>query len=152
MFTTRYVVLFTVAALAAAGIGAGAQQRAGAGALPPAVTRAFAKAYPKATIDQWGAEQRDGQPVFEIESHEGKQNRDLLYTANGQLIEYEEAVTMAELPAAVRQAVRKAYPRATVQQAERVVRGDVTEYEVLVTGVNVKEVVLSAGGAILKAL
>ena len=152
MFKTRYFVFFTVAAFAATVIGAGAQQGSRSGALPPAVTAAFAKAYPKAAIDQWGAEQRDGQPVFEIESHEGTQKRDLLYTANGQLIEYEEAVTIAELPAAVRQAVSKAYPRATLQKAERVVRGDVIEYEVLIKGATIKEVVLSAGGAILKAL
>ncbi len=152
MFKIRYFVFFTVAAFAATVIGTGAQQGSHSGALPPAVAAAFAKAYPKAAIDQWGAEQRDGQPVFEIESHEGKQKRDLLYAANGQLIEYEEAVTIAELPAAVRQAVSKAYPRATLHTAERVVRGDVTEYEVLIKGANVKEVVLSAAGAILKVL
>ena len=152
MFKIRYFVVFTVAALAATVVGAGAQQRSRSGALPPAVTAAFAKAYPNAAIDRWAAEVRDGQPVFEIESHEGKQKRDLLYATDGQMIEYEEAVTIAELPAAVRQAVSKAYPRATLQKAERVVRGDVTEYEVLIKGATVKEVVLSAGGAILKAL
>ena len=146
----RYFVV--VAALAATVVGAGAQQRSRSGAPPPAVAEAIAKAYPNAAIDRWVAEVRDGQPVIEIESHEGKQTRDLLYTQKGQLIEYEEAVTIAELPAAVRQAVSKAYPRATLQKAERVVRGDVTEYEVLIKGATVKEVVLSAGGAILKAI
>ncbi len=150
MFKMRYFVV-TVAALAVMAVGAGAQQRS-SGALPSAVTAAFVKAYPKATIDKWAAEQRDGKTVFEIESHEGAQSRDLLYAANGQLIEYEEAVTIAELPAAVRQALSRAYPGNTLQKAERVVRGDVTEYEVLIKGATAMEVVLSPGGAILKVL
>lgn len=131
-------------------VGAAARQTSNTGALPPAVRAAFTKAYPKAVIDRWAAEQRDGAPVFEVESHEGTQKRDLLYAANGELIEFEEALPVGKLPAAVRQAVSKAYPRATVESAERLVRGHVIEYEVLLKGANVKEVLLSSGGVILK--
>lgn len=149
MFKIRYFIL-AVAMVAAMVIGAAALQRSFAGALPPQVKAAFAKAYPKAVIDHWAAEQRDGQRVFEIESHEGQQKRDLLYNADGQVIEFEEAVVAAELPSEVRHAVSKAYPRATVQKAERLVRGQVTEYEVFLKGATVKEVVLSPTGSILK--
>ncbi len=47
MFKIRYFVVFTVAALAATVVAAGAQQRSRSGALAPAVTAAFAKASPK---------------------------------------------------------------------------------------------------------
>lgn len=151
MFKIQYCTV-AVAMLGAIAAGAAAQQPTHAGALPPAVKAAFAKAYPKATVDHWAAEQREGQAVFEVESHEGQQKRDLLYSAGGHLIESEEAVAVAELPSVVRQALKEAYPHAIVQHAERVVRGQVIEYEVLLKGAGVKEVVLSAGGSILKTL
>lgn len=119
--------------------------------LPSPIERAFAKAYPKATIDRWMAEEREGQSVFEVESHEGTQKRDLIYTPKGQLLEYEEEVAVGALPAVVRQAVQKAYPHATLANAERVVRGTVSEYEVILKRAAIKEVVVSATGVIIKA-
>lgn len=119
--------------------------------LPSAVERAFTKAYPKAVIDRWVAEDRNGQPVVEVESHEGTQKRDLIYSTEGRLIESEEAVMVAALPPAIRQAVQKAYPNATLVSAERVVRGTTSEYEVILKGATVKEVVVSSRGVILKA-
>lgn len=141
----------TIALLVAAVAGIAAQGRSPAQALPSAVEKAFAKAYPKAVIDRWVAEDREGQPVFEVESHEGTQKRDLIYSTDGHLIESEEAVTVAALPSEIRQAVQKAYPHATLVNAERVIRGTTSEYEVRLRGAAVKEVVVNASGVIVKA-
>lgn len=141
----------TIAILLVAGVGIAAQERAQAQTLPSAVERAFTKAYPKAVIDRWVAETREGQAVFEVESHEGTQKRDLIYSTDGHLIESEEAVTVAALPSGIRQAVQKAYPHATLVNAERVLRGTTIEYEVTLKGATVKEVVVNASGVILKA-
>lgn len=143
-------LIATIAVLANA-VAASAQGAPQHQPLPSAIERAFAKAYPKATIDRWVAEERQGQPVFEVESHEGTQKRDLIYTPKGQLLEFEEAVAVGALPAVVRQGVQKAYPHAALVNAERVVRGTISEYEVLLKGAAVKEVVVSATGVILKA-
>lgn len=140
----------TLALLIAMTGAAAAGQKAPSNTLPAAVKNAFEHAHPKATIDHWAAEKKDGQPVFEIESHEGQQKRDLLYAADGRLIESEEMIEVASLPDAVRQAVTKAYPKATMQKAERVVRGQVTEYEVSLKGAKVKEMVLHADGTLVK--
>lgn len=141
----------TIAILVVAVVGIAAQERARAQTLPSAVERAFAKAHPKAVIDRWVAEEREGQPVFEVESHEGTQKRDLIYGTDGHLIESEEAVTVAALPSGIRQAVHKAYPHATLVNAERVLRGTTIEYEVTLKEATVKEVVVDANGVILKA-
>lgn len=140
----------TLALLIAMTGAAAAGQKSSSGTLPVAVNSAFEHAHPKATIDHWAAEIKNGQPVFEIESHEGQQKRDLLYAADGRLIESEEMIEVASLPDAVRQAVSKAYPKATMQKAERVVRGQVTEYEVSLKGAKVKEMVLHADGTVVK--
>lgn len=130
-------------------VGAAAQHASPPDRLPRAVQSAFTKAHPKGVIDHWAAEQRDGSQVFELETHEGTVKRDLLYAANGTLIESEESIPEADLPVVVRQAVRKAYPRAAIQSAERVVRGKTTEYEIGLAGAETKELVVSAGGAIV---
>ena len=140
----------TIAVLANA-VAASAQGAPQLEPLPSAIERAFARAYPGATIDRWVAEKREGQPVFEVESHEGTQKRDLIYTPKGQLLEFEEAVAVGALPTVVRQAVQKAYPHAALVNAERVVRSTISEYEVILRGTAVKEVVVSATGIILKA-
>ncbi len=140
----------TLAVLIAMTGAAAARQKSPSNTMPAAVRTAFEHAHPKATVDHWAAETKDGQPVFEIESHEGQQKRDLLYAADGRLIESEETIEVAALPEAVRQAVTKAYPKATMQKAERVVRGQVTEYEVSLKGAKVKELVLHADGTLVK--
>lgn len=149
MFKITSVV--TTIALVATVVGMAAQGRTPPQTLPSTVERAFAKAYPEAVIDRWVAEERERQPVFEVESHEGAQKRDLIYSADGQLIESEEAVTVAALPSGIRQAVQKAYPRATLVSAEHVRRGSTSEYEVRLKGAAIKEVLVNASGVILKA-
>lgn len=137
-------LLFAMTGAAVAG------QKSPLGTMPAAVRTAFEHTHPNATIDHWAAETKDGQPVFEIESHEGQQKRDLLYAADGRLIESEETIEVASLPEAVRQAVTKAFPQATMQKAERVVRGQVTEYEISLKGAKVKEMVLNTDGTVVK--
>ena len=141
----------TIALLVGTVAGIAAQGRTPTQTLPSTIERAFAKAYPRAMIDRWVAEEREGQPVFEVESHEGAQKRDLIYSADGHLIESEEAITVAALPSGIRQAVQKAYPRATLVSAEHVLRGTTSEYEVRLKGAAVKEVLVNASGVILKA-
>jgi len=86
--------------------------------LPPAVLNAFKTAYPKAVIKGASKETEKGVTYYEVESVDGKMNRDLLYTADGKAVEIEEAVTPGALPAAVTQALAKAYPGYKILKAE----------------------------------
>jgi hypothetical protein len=86
--------------------------------LPPAVLDAFKKAYPKAVIRGTSKETEKGVTYYEVESVDGKMNRDLLYTADGKAVEVEEAIVPGALPAAVIKALDKAYPGYKILKAE----------------------------------
>jgi uncharacterized membrane protein YkoI len=104
--------------------------------LPPAVLEAFAKAYPKAVIKGASKETEKGVTYYEVESVDGKMNRDLLYTADGNAVEVEEAIVPGALPAAVIKALRKAYPGYKIIKAEDMLKDGkkVFELEIKVHG------------------
>ena len=119
--------------------------------LPSAILTAFEKGYPKAQITGVSKETEDSTTYFEIESRDGKIRRDLLYKADGTVKEIEERVTEAELPAAIRQAVAKEYPKGRIQKGEKTTRDNAIEYELIVKiGKDKMEVVLDESGKILK--
>jgi uncharacterized membrane protein YkoI len=90
--------------------------------LPPAVLTAFQKAYPKAVIKGASKEVEKGVTYYEVESVDGKMNRDLLYAADGKVVEVEEAVAPGALPAAVLKALDKAYPGYKIVKAEELTK------------------------------
>jgi hypothetical protein len=100
--------------------------------LPPAVISAFNTAYPKAVIKGTSKEIEKGVTYYEIESVDGKMNRDLLYTADGKAVEIEEAVVPGALPAAVTQALAKAYPGYKILKAEDLVKAGQKYFELLI--------------------
>jgi uncharacterized membrane protein YkoI len=97
--------------------------------LPPAVLNAFKTAYPNAVIKGTSKETEKGVTYYEIESVDGKLNRDLLYTADGKAAEIEEAVAASDLPAVVQQTLAKEYPGAKILKAERLTKGDQKLFE-----------------------
>ncbi len=116
---------------------------------PEAVMTAFHKAYPKATIRDISKEIKDSTTYYEIESMDGAQRRDLLYRADGTVFEIEEAMKTADLPAKVTAALSEKFPTGKLHKAERITRGAVIEYEVLLeNGEQNVEVLLDAGGTV----
>jgi uncharacterized membrane protein YkoI len=90
--------------------------------LPPAVLNAFRASYPKAVIRGASKEIEKGVTYYEVESVDGKMNRDLLYTADGKAVEVEETIAPGALPPAVLQALAKAYPGFKISKAENLLR------------------------------
>ncbi len=86
--------------------------------LPPAVLAAFRASYPKAVIRGASKESEKGVTYYEVESVDGKMNRDLLYTVDGKAVEVEEAIAPGALPPAVLDALGKAYPGYKILKAE----------------------------------
>ncbi len=86
--------------------------------LPPAVLQAFKTSYPNAVITGASKETEKGVTLYEVESIDGKLNRDLLYTADGKATEIEESIAPENLPAPVIQTLAKEYPGAKVLKAE----------------------------------
>jgi len=97
--------------------------------LPPSVFNAFKLAYPNAVIKGTSKETEKGVTYYEIESVDGKLNRDLLYTADGKAVEVEEAIVPGALPPAVLQALAKAYPSYEILKAEDLVKGGQKYFE-----------------------
>jgi hypothetical protein len=90
--------------------------------LPPAVLDAFKRAYPKAVIRGASEETEKGVTYYEVESVDGKMNRDLLYTADGKAVEVEEAIAPGALPPAVLQTLAKVYPGYKIIKAEDILK------------------------------
>ncbi len=120
--------------------------------LPSAVLKAFQAAYPNAEIKSAAREEEDGQVVYEIESLDGQQQRDILYTANGTVVEMEEALPFDRLPDAVQKAVKDKYPQAKVEKAEKLTKGNSVQYEVALEASDTDvEVLLDAQGKVVKS-
>lgn len=117
---------------------------------PKAVMTAFHKAYPKAEIKNVGTESHEGTTYYEIESMDGNIPRDILYRKDGTVYEIEEGIAGADVPAVVEKAIEAEYPAAEIRKAEKITRGDTTQFEILLEN-NEKgvEVVLDSSGKIL---
>jgi hypothetical protein len=119
--------------------------------LPKAVVSAFEKAYPTVTLKAASVEKDGGKTCYELESMDGAQARDIIYAADGTVIEIEESITPASLPTSVAQALSTRFPNAPIKKAEKLIRGAVVEYEVVITlGKQHKEVIVDEKGKILK--
>jgi outer membrane lipoprotein-sorting protein len=102
--------------------------------LPDAVLAAFKAAYPKAEIKGASKEVENGVTQFEVESVDGKLNRDLIYAADGKVLEFEEAVAPESLPAAVKATLAKDYADAKVLKAETLTKDGTMVYELSLQG------------------
>ena len=100
--------------------------------VPEAVLSAFNRAYPKARINSYLRETREGKTVFELETIEKLTHRDLIYSAAGEILEIEESLSPSALPGAVKTAVDGLYPKAKIIKAEMVTKGTSTVYEAIV--------------------
>lgn len=122
------MVIVALAVLLVVGPGSAVAQRSDS--LPPAIAAAFRQAYAGARILNVSRERREGKVVYEIESQDGPTRRDLIYDLTGQVLEIEEVIPADSVPAAVRAALERDLPGATLVGAERVTRGTVILYEV----------------------
>lgn len=120
--------------------------------VPQAVLNSFHKAYPKAEIKGMSTETEKGKTYFEIESVDGKVNRDLLFTAAGKIAEIEETIPPSELPKMSMQSIEKKFPGAKIEKAERNTSGTKVTYELAVSSKKGKfEVVLNKEGKIISS-
>lgn len=119
--------------------------------LPKDVLNAFQKSYPNAAIKGTSIEKEQGKTYYEIESMEGDQKRDLLYTKAGKVDETEETLVSNDIPDFVKSSIMKKYPNCEINRAEKVISGEKISYELVVkSGMQKHEVVLDSKGNIKK--
>jgi len=97
--------------------------------LPEAVLAAFKASYPLAEIKGASKEVENGVTQFEVESVDGKLNRDLLYAADGKVLEIEETTAPENLPEPVKATLAKSYPGAKVLKAEILTKDGTQNFE-----------------------
>jgi hypothetical protein len=114
--------------------------------VPEAVRTAFAKAYPTAKARSWDKEIHDGTVVYSVYQI----NRNIMYTVDGTVVQIEETMPVADVPASISGAVTTQYPKAVIQSAERLTHGDTVEYVLKLKGAPVKTAVIDKGGKIVR--
>jgi hypothetical protein len=119
--------------------------------VPKAVLEAFKKSYPDANIKGFSRELQGNAFIYEVESSEGKINRDVAYDKNGILISIEETLPFTDLPAAVRSSLQNEFPNATIKKSEKLTKGKRIQYEiVLEIKKKMWEVLFNSDGVIQK--
>jgi uncharacterized membrane protein YkoI len=121
--------------------------------VPKAVIAAFDKAYPNAKGLEFEEEMFEGKVAYEVEYKKNGMEYEFLYSADGVLLQKEEEIDGETLPVPIVQAIKKAYPKAEIKEAEQVMKPDntVTGYEVEIKAAGKEiELELDVGGTILK--
>jgi hypothetical protein len=121
-----------LAMLAALALSAGDSKPLAKKELPAPVLAAFQKAYPLARLKACSRETKEGKTCYELESQDGKIGRDLIYAADGSLLEAEEGIDISALPEHVKRVIADTYPKAVVRKAEKLIKGNEVSYEVVV--------------------
>ncbi len=117
--------------------------------LPTAVQKAVEEQTQGATLVGFAEEREDGRIFYEAETKVNGRARDLLFDGAGTLVEVEEEVAPAALPAAVQSALRT---HGKVLKVESVTKGSTVTYEAQVekNGKKSDVVVDATGNAIVQ--
>lgn len=119
--------------------------------VPAAVMKTVKDRFPKAEIKEASKETEDGKTLYEVSlRHEGH-NYDVTLGEDGVIREVEKEIAAADLPKTVADAVKAKYPKATIEKAEEITKGDAKRFEVLLKdGDKSRELVLDPAGKILE--
>ncbi|MBC8044898.1 MAG: PepSY-like domain-containing protein [Rhizobacter sp.] len=98
-------------------------------ALPTGVQTAFEKSYPNAVLVSFERKDEKGREYYRVLSAEGDIDRDLLYTADGEVVRVAESYPLINLPEAVKQAIGEKYADGKMGKAKKATS---TEYEIVV--------------------
>jgi hypothetical protein len=96
-------------------------------------------------------ETENGKTTWEVESIDNGLSRDLVYNADGTVVEIEEEIPAASLPEPVTAAVKAKYPKATIARAEKVTHGTTESYELTLKGAALKSIELTRDGILVPA-
>ena len=120
--------------------------------LPPAVREAFRDAYPEAEVTAVTRENRDGKFLYHVQSIEGQTRRDLVYSADGDLVESQESLPPEEIPEAVRETMEDQCPNGALLLVRETQRGsEVTYFLRMACGEYRVNLVIDSSGQLLEA-
>ena len=150
---TQYLMAMTLGTLlAVSGQANVGEKELNKNQVPKAVIAAFEKAFPKAKDVEFEQKTFQGKAAYEVEYKENGKEYEFLYSAEGALLQKEEEIDVAKLPKPVVEAIKNAYPKAKIEEAERLMKpdGTLTGYEVEIKTEGKKiELELDDGGKIM---
>jgi hypothetical protein len=125
--------------------------------IPKKVMDTLKAKFPRAKIDKWAREKEGGKVVYDFEFKQDGRKFEADILADGTIHNWEKAIPARDLPKAVRQTVKKKYPKARVKEIMAVTAvkagKEVLEgYEVVVVTADKKtaEIMVSPGGKVLE--
>ena len=119
--------------------------------LPPAVQQAVKDYSKDAKIRGLATEMDKGKKVYEAELTVAGHSKDVTFDADGHIVSVEEETTLANIPAAAREAIQRAVGKGKIVEVEMVTEDGKTFYEAQVkTGGKKSEVKVDASGASVK--
>jgi hypothetical protein len=116
--------------------------------LPPAVQKTADEQSKGATVRGYGSEVEAGQLAYEVELTVNGHSRDVTIAPDGSVLEIEEEVALAALPAAVREALQQQAGAGTITKVESLTKqGKLVAYEAqLRTGTKRSEIQVGPDG------
>ena len=100
--------------------------------LPPAVRAAVNEQTRNATLVGLSTENEKGKTVYEVETKVGGKRRDLVLDQTGTVVQTEEEIDMATVPASANSAIRKRAAGGRISMAEKVTAGTAIRYEAVI--------------------
>jgi uncharacterized membrane protein YkoI len=99
--------------------------------VPAPIQQAFRKTFLGVSIKQAEIEEKDGKLIYHLAGKRNGNEVELIYAMEITLIEQQEDIAIAELPAAISASIKAAHPNATVTEAEKITKsGTLIGYEV----------------------
>ena len=117
--------------------------------LPPAVQTAAKKQIGSAAIVGASVEKEKGKTMYEVETRQDGKGRDLLFNAEGALVQSEQETDLSSIPGPARDAIQKRAAGGSIRKVEKVTAGTVVSYEAEVrtaTGKNA-DIAVNADGS-----
>jgi hypothetical protein len=145
------VVIIVVLTLAASLARAGTKPVVKKSSIPESVLQAFEESYPNAKVVGYDSETIGKQTMYEIETAFGRIGKDYIYLEDGTLVQIEQEIYHRDIPDSVFKAIKKAYPKGEIGDAEKITRGKVIEYSIdIKVDEQELEVLVSPDGTILR--
>jgi len=118
--------------------------------VPAAILKVFKTSYPKGKIQGVSIKTEKGNDYYEIESHEGKIIRHILYTKDCAVSQIKEMIPADQLPQGIANALSKNRSNGNIKSVEKDIQDSVISYDiVLQNGTRRMNLVFSADGSIL---
>lgn len=141
IITIGMVLLFTIAIQG---------QDLTSNAVPENYTSGLLKVYPTATDIKWDKRGTDYKVKFDV----GKMEHKIWFNRDGEMVKVEKHIIASEMPANLREIIKRDYPNYTIDSVESIIKDGTTTFEVeLEKNWNeVLKITYSVNGQILKAI